>query len=340
MKDYRKFLSGLWANHIAQKSEDAPTVISLFAGCGGSSLGYSIAGFRELLAVEWNNNAVGIFKLNFPNIPVFHGDINDCSVDYILRQTGLVEGQLDILDGSPPCQGFSMAGKRQLDDPRNSLFREYVRILRGLKPKVFVMENVAGMVHGKMKLLFAEIMADLKNSGYLVSARVMDMSYFNVPQRRRRMIFIGVRNDLNIKPSHPKGKYKPISAQRALQNLNLDNDPSLAESYIRPNQSIYKYVVQCRQGESAGKYHPRGSYFNTIRLNLCVPAPTITKTLNLVHHSETRYLTSFETARLGSYPDEFKFIGGHTIAVGCIGNSVPPVFMYELAKHIKDVILL
>ena len=171
-------------------------MISLFAGCGGSSLGYSMAGYRELLAVEWDDHAVETFKLNFPEVPVWHGDIAKLSIEECLRITGLQPGELDVLDGSPPCQGFSTAGKRKMDDGRNQLFREYVRLLRGLEPKVFVMENVRGTVLGRMKLIFAEIMRELKASGYKVSARLMNAMYFGVPQSRQRMIFIGIREDL------------------------------------------------------------------------------------------------------------------------------------------------
>jgi DNA (cytosine-5)-methyltransferase 1 len=171
-------------------------VISLFAGCGGSSLGYSMAGYRELLAVEWDKHAVETFRLNFPGVQEWQGDIADLSVEECLRITGLQPGQLDVLDGSPPCQGFSTAGKRKMDDGRNQLFREYIRLLRGLQPKVLIMENVSGMVKGKMKLIFVEILKELKASGYHVSARLMNAMYFGVPQSRQRMIFIGVREDL------------------------------------------------------------------------------------------------------------------------------------------------
>ena len=169
--DYPAILDEAWAQHLTEKHVDAPTVVSTFAGAGGSSLGYSMAGFRELLAVEWDDNAVATFKLNFPDVPVYHGDIAKLSVEQVLEMTGLQPGELDVFDGSPPCQGFSTAGKRIIDDPRNQLFREYVRLLRGLKPKVFVMENVSGMVKGKMKLVFVEILKELKASGYKVSER-------------------------------------------------------------------------------------------------------------------------------------------------------------------------
>lgn len=207
---YLDILEAAWAEHLAPRQPDAPTVISTFAGAGGSSLGYSMAGYRELLAVEWDDNAVATFKLNFPDVPVYHGDICKLTVDECLKLAGLTgPRQLDVLDGSPPCQGFSTAGKRDMTDDRNQLFREFVRLLRGLRPKVFVMENVSGMVKGKMKLIFAEIMRELKASGYVVSARLLNAMYFNVPQSRERMIFIGVREDLGIAP-----KYCAVALER------------------------------------------------------------------------------------------------------------------------------
>lgn len=106
----------------AALSGDQPTVISLFAGCGGSSLGYQLAGFKELLAVEWDNNAVETFKLNFLDVPVYHGDIGKLTSEKCMELAGVKPYALDVLDGSPPCQGFSIAGKRKFDDPRNSLF--------------------------------------------------------------------------------------------------------------------------------------------------------------------------------------------------------------------------
>ena len=196
IENYPAYLEACWQQHLKPKDRNAPTVVSLFAGCGGSSLGYSMAGFRELLAVEWDDHAVETFKANFPGVPVWHGDIAKLAVGEALRITGLQPGELDVLDGSPPCQGFSTAGKRKMDDGRNQLFREYIRLLRGLQPKVLIMENVSGMVKGKMKLIFVEILKELKSSGYHVSARLMNAMYYGVPQSRQRMIFVGVREDL------------------------------------------------------------------------------------------------------------------------------------------------
>src|SRR4051812_15281143 len=203
---YNDILDKAWQAHLAPREPQAPTVISTFAGCGGSSLGYSMAGYRELLAVEWDDNAVENFKLNFPDVPVYHGDIAQLSVEQVLETTGLRPGELDVFDGSPPCQGFSTAGHRHLEDPRNNLFKEYVRLLRGLRPRVFVMENVSGMVKGKMRLVFAEILNELHESGYLVAARLMNTMYFNVPQARQRVIFIGVQRSFGGQLSHPRAR--------------------------------------------------------------------------------------------------------------------------------------
>ncbi len=213
---YSQTLTEAWQAHLSPRALDASTVISTFAGCGGSSLGYSMAGCRELLAVEWDANAVETFRLNFPDVPIYHGDIAALSVEECLRLASVVPGELDVLDGSPPCQGFSTAGKRRMNDARNDLFREYVRLLRGLMPRAFVMENVSGMVKGKMKLIFAECLRELKASGYRVSARLLNAMYFGVPQSRQRMIFIGVRNDLSGIPSHPAAQTRSLSVAQAL----------------------------------------------------------------------------------------------------------------------------
>jgi site-specific DNA-cytosine methylase len=173
-----------------------PTVISLFAGCGGSSLGYKMAGYRELLAVEWDANAAATFRLNFPDVPVYEGDVAKLTVAECLRLAKVRPRELDVLDGSPPCQGFSTAGKRFLEDPRNGLFREYCRLLAGLQPKAFVMENVTGLIKGHMKKVYLEIMASLRACGYEARGEVLNAMHYGVPQSRERVIVVGVRKDL------------------------------------------------------------------------------------------------------------------------------------------------
>ena len=328
--DYPAILAEAWAQHLAPRESGASTVVSLFAGCGGSSLGYSMAGFRELLAVEWDDNAVETFKLNFPGVPVYHGDIAKLSVEECLSLTGLEPGQLDVLDGSPPCQGFSTAGKRNLDDPRNGLFREYVRLLRGLRPKVFVMENVSGMIKGKMKLVFAEAMRELKASGYKVSARLMNAMYFHVPQSRQRLIFIGVREDVGKEPSHPVAQAGPITVREGWRGLSVDP----AELQLTPLYA--RYWHQSRPGGSLGKLKA------TKRLTFDRPSYTIVKTEGnggLYHPAECRMLHLSEFKRIASYPDDYAFSGSRKDWQERIGNSVPPLFMRAIARHIRQELL-
>lgn len=315
--NYLDILESAWQDHLKPKADDAPTVISTFAGGGGSSLGYSMAGYRELLAVEWDNNAVETFRLNFPDVPVYHGDIAKLSVEECLRLAGIKPGELDVLDGSPPCQGFSTAGKRILDDPRNQLFREYVRLLRGLRPKVFVMENVSGMVKGKMKLVFAEIMRELKASGYRVSARLLNAMYFNVPQSRERMIFIGVREDLEIEPSHPKAEEKPICALCCIQGI-MD---------ITPNPAKWRSFNVAQRKLRHHKPAP------TLDSNKLVPGSTAPFDSNGIRIGAERY------AIISSFPDQYIFAGNWKDKLVRIGNSVPPLLMRSIAFHIRQNIL-
>jgi DNA (cytosine-5)-methyltransferase 1 len=331
MNRYAELLDAAWADHLAPRREDAPTVISTFAGCGGSSLGYSMAGCRTLLAVEWDRNAVDTYRRNFRHTLVHHGDIAALGVTDVLARTGLRSGELDVLDGSPTCQGFSTAGKRAIDDPRNQLFRGYARLLRGLEPRVFVMENVSGLVKGKMKLLFAEILRELKACGYRVSARLLNAMYFNVPQSRERMIFIGVREDLGIEPSHPKAQSRPLTLREALVPPPDPGSHGGNVSELRARR-----WSETRRGS---KHHER---FSLNRLSWSKPAPTILRVSDSgghMHPDTPRLLSTGELQRCASFPDGFEFIGGWSDSVERIGNSVPPLFMRAIARHVDSVIL-
>jgi len=224
---YLEVLADGWKKHQAPRAANAPTVVSTFAGCGGSSLGYSMAGFDERLAVEWEDHAVSTFKLNFPEVPVYHGDIGAITVDEALERTGLTPGDLDVFDGSPPCQGFSTAGKRMVDDDRNQLFREYIRLIKGFRPKVIVMENVSGMIKGEHKRIQGEIMDELRAAGYNVSCKLLSAHLLNVPQKRQRLIFIGTRKDLDIAPAHPRPLSAPVNCTKAFEGLPDDDTKTL-----------------------------------------------------------------------------------------------------------------
>ena len=311
-----------------------PKVISTFSGCGGSSMGYHLAGYDVLMAVEMDNHAAETYKLNFPDTIVYHGDIHDLTIDEILEKTKLKPGELDLFDGSPPCQGFSMIGKREYCDPKNQLYNEYIRLLRGLKPKTFVMENVKGLVIGKMKLIFKDILTELKNSGYDVQVKLMNAKYYNCATERERLIFIGVREDLGIPASHPNPQTRPISIQSAIGHL---------EGKYTDSRKYVEYAKYLRQGEKSGNIPDFPTRERDIRrCKQDQPCPTITRKRQLIHYKENRRLTIEEESILQSFTykdNNFKWVGSDNQIQQRIGNSVPPNLMKAIAQHIKKEIL-
>lgn len=312
------------------------TVISTFSGCGGSSLGYQMAGGKVRLAVEFDDHAAETYRNNFPDTPLYHGDIAQLGRDEALRLSGLEEGEIDILDGSPPCQGFSTAGHRRFHDARNQLFQEYVRLLRGLRPKALVMENVAGMVKGKMRLIFAECLKQLKESGYRVKARLFDTSYFGVPQTRKRLIFIGIRDDLDFEPVFPKPRGPIVSIMQAIEGADTSGVPELNDRYGQ----LYDRVPK---GGNASDVIGKG--FNScVKPHPSKPSPTLPKMqtgrgfATICHPFEKRALSIGEAKRIATFPDTFRFDGTYTEQWARIGNSVPPSFMRQIALVVRDTI--
>lgn len=191
------------------------TAISTFSGCGGSCLGYRMAGFRVAWASEFIPAAAEVYRANHPETILDTRDIRKVQPAEILEATGLKVGDIHLMDSSPPCASFSTAGKREKHwgkakrysetvQRTDDLFFEFIRLLDGLKPKVFVAENVSGLVKGVAKGYFLEILAKLKACGYRVGVKVLDAQWLGVPQARQRTIFIGVREDLGKAPVFPK----------------------------------------------------------------------------------------------------------------------------------------
>ena len=315
-----------------------PTVISTFAGCGGSSLGYKLAGFKELLAIDFDKNAVETFKLNFPEMPIWQKDIKEIKSQEIFGFCKIKKGELDVLDGSPPCQGFSTAGKRQITDPRNNLFNHFVRLIEELQPKVFVMENVSGMVKGKMKGRFKEIVLKLKNTGYIVKCKQLNAMYYNVPQSRQRLFFIGVRSDLGKEPVFPIPSKKIIIVKEALKD-NISIESEIKEAFDKTPNYIKPLLKKMKDYEVASKYDIKGNYFNHKRNGISRPSRTILKTPDTYHHRENRLLTETELKLLSSFPVDFKLLGTLTNKYNRIGNAVMPNQMKAIAEIIKEKIL-
>ena len=280
-----------------------PSVISLFCGAGGSALGYRLAGFNELLGIDINLTACKTFQCNFPRTPIWNVDINLVEIDEILDATGLEIGQLDVLDSSPPCQGFSICGTRDVKDKRNDLSLETIRFIEGLRPKVFLIENVTGLMKGK----FNQIFTRLRSTGYKLKWKSINAIYYNVPQSRQRLIFLGGREDLPTEPTFPKPNLK---VQR-LKDVLPDVD-----------------------------FHSRGQFDKMIKHPELLPY-TITKTPSMffVQDGVQRKPTIDELKILSSFPEDFTFAGSYNQIWNQIGNCVPPLMMKEMSKTIREDIL-
>lgn len=284
-----------------------PTVISTFCGTGGSSLGYKWAGFKELLAVDFDPHAVECFRLNFPEVPCWQKDVTQLKGSELLAFCKIKKGELDVFDGSPPCQGFSTAGKREVSDPRNDLFKAYVRLIQELSPKVFVMENVTGMAKGTMKGRFREIMLTLKMLDYNVKCKQMNAMYYGVPQSRERLIFIGVRKDLGKEPAYPV--------------------PSKDLIKIR---DIFPYL----QGHGRGQFDKKIKKTDTVGYTL-----TKTASMEFLENEKKRRPTEKEILTLCSFPEDWRMSGSFAQKWARLGNAVMPKFMQAIAETIKAEIL-
>jgi DNA (cytosine-5)-methyltransferase 1 len=172
---------------------NGPSAISLFAGAGGCSLGFHQAGYDIRFAADMDANAVESYRRNFGQAPCEAADIRELGVESVLECIGLERGELDILLGGPPCQGFSSAGVKSSDDPRNFLLRHYVRLLEGLRPKWFVMENVEGLLTNAGGLHIRDALELFLAAGYSVNVEKVYAQGYGVPQRRKRVLIIGNR---------------------------------------------------------------------------------------------------------------------------------------------------
>lgn len=327
-------------------AKNKPTVISLFAGCGGSSLGYKMAGYRELLAIDFEENAIATFRKNF-RCKALQADIRETTGRDIMKLCGIKKGGLDVLDGSPPCQGFSRSNvknKRRIRDPRNNLVLRFIELVEEIQPKVFIMENVMGMAQGKAKGLFIGYMKKMKEMNYRVKCKLMNAMYYGVPQSRRRAIFMGVRNDLKKEPIYPKLSNRFIAVADALRNIKNSKEELAWAKKITSSDLCKKYMALVKQGESASKYHPRKLWFNFQRIDGDKPSFCVLKLIskggsNLIHPYEDRNITIAELKVLHSFPGDFVFTGGYTQQWARIGNSVPPLMMRAIAKTIRKEIL-
>ena len=292
-------------------------VLSTFAGGGGSSTGYRLAGGKILAINEFVPEAQNTYRENYPDTLIIPGDIKKLTGKDFMINTGLKPGELDLLDGSPPCSAFSMAGSvshgkgrthadafgktKQYSDIKGvenveDLFFEFLRIADELKPKVIIGENVEGLTMGEAKEYFHKIQNTFEDIGYLVVADVLDASYFGVPQSRKRTFFIAVREDVAEKIGlnfmtmyqlYPDKNDTRTTLGEAINDIVNDDEEELKYLFekIGPDKAVGKTLMKMPKDPdkvlTGMDYHDKGHHFNLKRSSLRKPCPTITAMGNL-----------------------------------------------------------
>ncbi|WP_293369898.1 DNA (cytosine-5-)-methyltransferase [Nevskia sp.] len=361
---YCKALQSLSAAHQAPRHQHAPTAVSLFSGCGGLSLGFSAAGFAIKAHLEIDAALRGMYRANFPASREIGGDIA------ALRSSALAAvskqlGRVDVLIGGPPCQGFSLSGKRAVDDPRNLLFLDYLRVVDAVRPAAVVIENVRLL--GSMKAADGSqvrdnIIAALTARRYRAACFEVNARDYGVPQHRERLFFIGLRRDLGRLPSLPTPTHgnspdllDDIQPWRSfgdacsdLPFLESGESSTALHAAVRHPDHVIDWLWNVPEGSSAHDnvdpaLRPPSGYNTTYKRQVWAePGATVQTTFGMisgcrnVHPVATRSLTIREAARLQSFPDTFEFDGSlGSIRTG-IGNAVPPLLAWCLAAHLRD----
>lgn len=335
MKQFR------WVDKVNDISSEKFKVLSLFSGSGGMDLGFLSTGkFKIVLANDINKAACESYAYNIGD-HIIHDDI-----------TQLIDlPDVDVVIGGPPCQGFSTANpKRSFDDPRNHLFKEYGRILKAIKPKIFVLENVSGMVTMEKGKVFKLIKKELAACGYRLFDQLLNAKDYGVPQNRRRMIIVGVRNDLKADFSHPlpfrsNGNYEVVNdyliygtPPKGLMNHDVSILSSLNRQRLIfiPEGGSMKDVPKELRNNSDPKRSmrrlSRSKFSHTIVHNNCD---------HYYHPTEDRRITIREMARIQGYNDEYLFFGSKSEQSKQVGNSVPvglaSAIAIEVLKTLKQI---
>ena len=212
-------------------SNGRPVAVDLFAGAGGMTLGFEQAGFDVLAAVEFDPIHASVHEYNFPFWTTICRSVTDITAKEIRDKTAIGKSDVDVVFGGPPCQGFSLMGKRDLKDDRNSLVFHFIRLVLDLNPKFFVMENVRGMTIGKHKQVLHKVIETFQERGYQVreSYRVLNAADYGVPQNRRRLFLIGCRQGLNL-PDYPKSSTRSPVVKATPTNNHLSYTPNVREA--------------------------------------------------------------------------------------------------------------
>lgn len=334
-----------------------PTVMDLFCGIGGFSKGFEMAGFNVLCGIDNWEIAIETFQENHKNTNGILGDLTELDDEFFQQY----HDKIDVIIAGPPCQGFSMCGKREVGDKRNELFQEVVRAVKIINPKVVIIENVVGLL--SMKNVDGEdvkylIKSELEKLGYITNYKILDASEHGVPQKRKRVFFIGSRiGEIEF----PKPLKKKTTVSEALSNIpdtdeefyhepTNDFQKMMADGEkkiynhdpMRHNEKVIKRIENVPQGGNWQDIPPEiydvgGTHSNNYRrLHPDKPSITIKHAIKsmIIHPNFDRVITAREAARLQSIPDSFIIKGNKTAQHQQLANAVPPLLGYEVGKQI------
>jgi DNA (cytosine-5)-methyltransferase 1 len=343
-----------------------PTVVDLFSGCGGLSKGFIDAGYDVILGVDNDEVSLKTFALNHGNAKTLQLDLSKSESIKEIRKT-IERESPDVIIGGPPCQGFSLTGTRNFDDKRNRLYLAMIEAVKEFRPKMFLVENVPGLARlygGEVK---DEIIRRFTELGYSVSMRILCAADYGVPQVRKRVVFVGTKRGMG-KFAFPKPILAPaqyVTSQEAIgdlpsRNKNLGKEEDSYESApktayqkkMRGTQKTLFNHVATQHSElvkSVIRQVPEGGNYKNLpsgvgksrtfheawtRYHSKKPSRTIdTGHRNHFHYKYDRIPTVRENARLQSFPDNFRFLGTRTDQNRQVGNAVPPLLGYNLAKE-------
>lgn len=336
------------------------TVLDLFCGCGGLSLGFRQAGYHILLGIDNWKDALVTFERNHKFSKTLCADLSELSASAVEKE--ICGKQVDVIIGGPPCQGFSIAGKRIVDDDRNKLYKSFVRMVEHFKPRAFVMENVPNILTIGQGVVRDSIVSDFESLGYHVVSKVLTASNYGVPQNRRRAVFVGLLDD-NFDFNIPEVEHK-VTCEEALSDLPEGSLNDGSEYPIEPkseyqclmrssSSGVFNHTITDHDEKTktvislvpdGGNYldlpkdmqHIRNVHIAWTRLNSKKPSITIdTGHRHHFHYCWNRVPTVRESARIQSFPDDFIFLGSKTSQYKQVGNAVPPIMAKAIAEHLK-----
>jgi len=335
-----------------------PKVIDLFSGAGGFSTGFMQAGFNPIFAIDNWIDAEKTYTYNHPNSTFIRKDIREIRPLKILSNLGINRNEIDVIVGGPPCQGFSLAGKRNLGDPRNQLFKEFIKTINVVQPKILVMENVKGLL--SMKTPANENVIDIveqefNDIGYNVTYKILNAAEYGVPQKRQRVIFIanslGLENGtLFPKKTHgpdSKSKKSFVTVKSTIMDIAKKTDPQDKWNHkpMQHSEKVKKrFELMPKNSDLAfdQSFLPKGLRrtafaHNCKRLPLDEPSVTLVPGHYAfpVHPTLPRTITVREAARLQTFPDNFIFFGKRDNQALLAGNAVPVKLAKAIAAQLK-----